>query len=130
MSNWSQIGDVILSLGLGEGVPARRGPEAKAAYARMLRENQTRAERHMATVLACFGIDAQPQVPILGWIADFYDPLTRTVIEVDGSSHDNRQGQDDLRDERMRAAGYRVYRFRNEEVSHFLQNIALDRWPT
>lgn len=129
MSGWSHIGDVVAALGMGRLVgPTRQGPDAKAAFARMLRSDQTIAERHMATVLAYLGIEAIPQAPILGWIADFYDPATRTVIEVDGDVHARKRAYDRFRDEKMEAAGYRVLRVRNEEVDHFLANIVLDRW--
>lgn len=129
MSGWSKIGDIVAGLGITEyGGATRQGPEAKAAYARMLRDNQTIAERHMATVLVYLGIEAMPQVPILGWIADFYDPATRTIIEVDGDIHERQRDYDQFRDETMIAAGYRVIRVHNDEVNHFLQNIAMDRW--
>lgn len=101
------------------------GPrERKQAMAEYLIANQTASERTMARVLHHLGISAKPQVPILGWIVDFYDSSTRTVIEVDGDSHSGKQGADEHRDQAMREAGYRVIRVTNDEVRHFLQNLA------
>ena len=36
---------------------------------------------------------------IRGWIANFYCPAARLVIELDGSSHHDREAQDQLRDQ-------------------------------
>lgn len=121
-----RIGDILADLGYGED-RAIRSPEAKRKFAQYLRENQTPSERLMARVLFHLGIDAEPQVPILGWIADFYDASTKTVIEVDGSIHAYQREADAFRDKKMREAGYRVYRFRNDEIRHFMANIAADR---
>ena len=119
------IGDLVTSLGVEQDAGiTRQGSVAKAAFAAYLRDNQTPSERMMARVLCHLGIEAEPQVPILGYIADFYDASTRTVIEVDGSIHDDQRAADAVRNEHMRAAGYRVYRVTNDEVRHFLANIA------
>lgn len=105
----------------------QQGAEAKRAFADYLRDNQTPSERLMARVLFHIGIDAKPQVNILGWIVDFYDAEHRTVIEVDGSIHAHQREADAFRDEKMREAGYRVMRFRNDEVPHLMQAIAMGR---
>jgi very-short-patch-repair endonuclease len=57
-------------------------------------------------------------------IVDFYCPEHHLVIEVDGSIHDtpNAKEKDALRDAHLRAAGYTVLRFRNEEVEYDLTN--------
>jgi very-short-patch-repair endonuclease len=40
----------------------------------------------------------------------------RLIIEVDGEPHDLMVEHDSLRDAKLVAAGYRVLRFRNDEV--------------
>src|SRR4051794_20621881 len=50
------------------------------------------------------------------YIADFYCPAARLVIEVDGDSHDNRAAQDRQRDEVMQEFGFRVMRMTNLSV--------------
>lgn len=56
------------------------------------------------------------QAPMLGYIADFYCPSWRLVVELDGAAHDGRGTYDARRNAAMRAAGYKVLRFRNAEV--------------
>ncbi len=121
-----QIGHILRGMGF-DSEARQRTPESKRDFADYLREHQTPSERMMARVLFHLGIDAEPQVLICGWVADFYDASTRSVIEVDGAIHDYHQEADQFRDEKMREAGYRVFRFRNEEVRHFLANIAESR---
>lgn len=128
MSGPMRIGAVLASMGWDK-TPGftGQGVEAKRAYADYLRGNQTPSERLMARVLFHLGINAEPQVPLLGWIVDFYDAEHRTVIEVDGSIHDYQLKADRFRDEKMTEVGYRAMRFRNDEVPHLMQAIALGR---
>ena len=61
----------------------------------------------------------------IGWyIADFYCPKARLIIELDGLIHDlEEQKESDLvRTEWLQAQGYVILRFRNEEV---LENPSL-----
>lgn len=62
------------------------------------------------------GLTFWNQHVVRGWIADFYCPAARLVIEVDGSSHRGREAQDQLRDEVMRAYRFAVLRFTNTDV--------------
>lgn len=50
------------------------------------------------------------------YIADFYCPAARLVIEVDGDSHDARVAQDRQRDDVMHEYGFRVMRLTNLAV--------------
>lgn len=97
---------------------------SKLLFADYLRANQTPSERLMARVLFHLGIDAAPQVVIRGWIVDFYDYGTGTIIEVDGSSHQDRAAEDQERDAILRDAGYRVIRVSNEEVVQLMASFA------
>jgi very-short-patch-repair endonuclease len=58
------------------------------------------------------------QVPIGRFIADFVVHAAGLVIEVDGGWHDldGAQLQDAIRDDWLRSQGYRVLRFRNQQV--------------
>ena len=58
------------------------------------------------------------------YIADFYCPAAKLVIEVDGSSHLGREVRDRQRDENMKEFGYRIVRLTNEAVLNDL-TIAL-----
>lgn len=62
------------------------------------------------------GYRFRSQAPILGWIADFYCPSVRLVVEVDGRCHENRRAEDQTRDEAMRSYGYRVLRVPARDV--------------
>jgi len=58
------------------------------------------------------GIAVRRQVPIAGFTVDFAVRAKRLVIEIDGSIHDLEQVQikDADREEKLRAAGWRVIR--------------------
>ncbi|MGL5036542.1 MAG: endonuclease domain-containing protein, partial [Aeromonas sp.] len=59
------------------------------------------------------------------YIADFYCPSHKLVIEVDGDSHFTEQGRDsDLqRDQFMHALGLRVLRFTNQQIMQELSAV-------
>ncbi len=50
------------------------------------------------------------QAPIGNYVADFYCPEARLVIEVDGRDHLNRQNHDAKRDAWMKSSGIMVIR--------------------
>jgi very-short-patch-repair endonuclease len=69
-------------------------------------------------------------------IADFCCPEHRLIIEVDGSSHDDRADYDADRTDHLAGYGYHVLRFTNDEIltnlDSVLSEIALtlrDRTP-
>jgi crossover junction endodeoxyribonuclease RuvC len=63
------------------------------------------------------GVEFRRQVPIAGrFIVDFLAHEGRVVIEVDGGYHGRRQRADARRDEVLGRLGYRVLRFKAEEV--------------
>lgn len=66
------------------------------------------------------GLAVRRQVPIVGLTVDFAIRSKRLVIEIDGSIHDLEEVQlnDALRDDRLRAAGWRVI--------HIPASLALD----
>ena len=50
------------------------------------------------------------------FVADFYCPAAKLVVEVDGAIHDGRQTHDCARDEYMRSLGLRVMRIAAADV--------------
>jgi len=47
----------------------------------------------------------------------------RLVIEVDGITHDNKLEKNDNRDDKLRQAGFYVYRFTDEEVLTNIEGV-------
>ena len=103
--------------------PLRRLRAAERfARARELRLHPTPAERHAWTLLrnrGILGLKFRRQHVLHGFIVDFYCPSERIVIELEGNVHDTeaRRGYDQARVGFLQAAGYRVIRVRNREVS-------------
>jgi len=56
------------------------------------------------------------QHPIGPFVADFYCPAAKTVIEIDGATHDRRQDYDVARDAYMASIGLRVIRIPAADV--------------
>ncbi len=86
---------------------------------RDLRRDSTGAEQLLWEALR----DRQPrglkfrrQHPVKPFILDFYCPSCKLAVELDGAVHDGQAGQDEWRTEYLAQFGYRVIRFRNEEV--------------
>ncbi|MEM8809286.1 MAG: endonuclease domain-containing protein [Cyanobacteria bacterium P01_G01_bin.38] len=104
--------------------PRIRGttPEIEAA-ARRLRKNPTLAEQTLWTALKnrqLEGLKFRAQHPIGRFIIDFYCPICRLLIEVDGAAHQTQADYDRVRTEQLEAYGYKVLRFTNDEVMNNL----------
>ena len=88
--------------------------------AREFRRGMTPAEELLWSRLRNRGIGFKfrRQQPIGRFIVDFYCPEERLAIELDSGAHalPREAEQDRQRDEWLAARGYRVLRFRNEEV--------------
>lgn len=88
--------------------------------ARTLRHAMTPAEHVLWTGLRRYGAGARfrRQHPVGPFILDFCCPALRLAIELDGSVHDDpaHARHDAARTEWLAARGYRVQRFRNDEV--------------
>jgi very-short-patch-repair endonuclease len=72
------------------------------------------------------GLRFRSQHPVGAFVLDFYCPSCKLVVEVDGAVHDQQVEYDEARTERLNDYGYRVIRFRNEEVFQDLPSV-LDR---
>jgi very-short-patch-repair endonuclease len=90
-----------------------------AERARALREFPTVSERKPWLALSGgqLGVSFRRQVPLLGrFIADFFAPPLRLVVEVDGSVHERTRRADARRDEKLARLGYHVLRLDAELV--------------
>ncbi len=95
--------------------------ETTRSRARTLRRERTHAERKMWDILRDFrprGASFRRETPIGPYIADFAWLSARIVVEVDGDSHETDQGRahDKKRDAFLRAQGFTVIRFDNDQV--------------
>ena len=89
-----------------------------AAHAHRLRQAPTDSEARLWRALRSsqLGVAFRRQVPVLGFIVDFYAPAARLVVEVDGGYHARRTNADASRDRKLGRAGYRVVRLPAEVV--------------
>ncbi|GGR56926.1 endonuclease [Deinococcus seoulensis] len=95
--------------------------------ARELRRAMTPAERRLwFDLLRSHPVRFRRQVPLLGFILDFYAPSARLCVEVDGRSHDGAEAQayDAERSRVLGGAGIRVLRVQNAEVVRNLPGVA------
>lgn len=95
--------------------------------AKDLRKNETEAEKKLWTIInknQILGLQFRRQHPLNIFIADFFCPKIKLVIEVDGSIHDlpEYHNYDIGRTDVLSDFDITVIRFRNEEI---LKNIEL-----
>ena len=111
--------------------PLRRLRAAERfARALELRHSPTPAERHAWTLLrnrGILGLKFRRQHVLHGFIVDFFCPSERIVIELDGDVHDAeaQRDYDRARSALLGAAGYRVIRVRNRDVSRARLEVVL-----
>ncbi len=94
--------------------------------ARELRQETSPIERLVWSRLRAHrleGIKFRRQHPIGPYIVDFYHHETKTVIELDGSSHENQFEYDLARQTWLMTQGYRVIRFANGDVVSNLDGV-------
>lgn len=65
------------------------------------------------------------QRPIDNFIVDFFCPKKKIVIEIDGDSHDSKDGieYDKERTSILEGYGLRIFRFRNEDILNNFQDV-------
>ncbi len=100
-------------------------PEIEKA-ARRMRQALTPAEFMLWEALRgrrLAGLRFRCQHPVGRFILDFYCPAHRLVIEVDGGVHDDKIEYYEARATVLHGYGYRVLRFRNEEVTSDLPAV-------
>jgi very-short-patch-repair endonuclease len=62
------------------------------------------------------GVKFRRQHPVGRYVADFYAPDARVIVEVDGLAHDARVERDAVRDDWLRGQGFVVVRVAAAEV--------------
>ncbi|HYW11976.1 MAG TPA: endonuclease domain-containing protein [Longimicrobium sp.] len=100
-------------------------PELEQA-AQAMRREPTAAEAALWGALQkkqVAGLKFRRQHPVGRFVLDFYCASLRLVVEVDGGIHDAQQDRDAARTEALETHGYRVLRFRNEEVLRNLDDV-------
>jgi very-short-patch-repair endonuclease len=101
--------------------------------AKLLRGRMPNAEVILWSRLRRHSLDGRKfrrQFPIGPYIADFASPLARLVIELDGISHWSEEAQafDEARSAYMRARGWTILRFSNDEVFKNLNGVLEVIW--
>jgi very-short-patch-repair endonuclease len=71
-------------------------------------------------------IDFDRQRIIGNYIVDFYVKTFGLVIEIDGSSHDNKEEYDQKREDYLISLGLKVYRISDLRVKHDLNNVMIE----
>lgn len=96
-------------------------------HAREMRKDPTEAEAFMWKQLKGNGcnIAFKRQCVILDYIADFYAPSKKLIVEIDGGYHQDPEQiiLDENRTGRLERMGYRVMRFTNEQVLCDIENV-------
>ncbi|TPI46134.1 endonuclease domain-containing protein [Mesorhizobium sp. B2-9-1] len=91
---------------------------AKRNFARSMRREPTEAEERLWQELCGRRLDNikfKRQVPMGRYVADFVCPAAKLIVEIDGSQHaESRHDQE--RDTELKARGFRVLRFWNDDV--------------
>jgi crossover junction endodeoxyribonuclease RuvC len=116
--------------GWGEGAreeSKRKPTPLETGSARRLRHNGTDVEAKLWYYLRNRQMERvkfRRQEPIMGYTVDFVAHEQWLVIELDGSQHADRQVEhDQLRTQRLQAAGFRVLRFWNSDVIGNLDGV-------
>ena len=110
--------------GWGEGSAT---PPSLLDHARSMRHAPTPAEHKLWQALRkqqIGGLKFRRQVPLGPFIADFYCPSARLVVEVDGISHiDSRT--DERHDAWIRNQGIDLFRISNQDVLSNLERVVI-----
>jgi very-short-patch-repair endonuclease len=95
-----------------------RGSPIKTVYARRMRKSPTTGEALLWEQLRRkqLGVKFRRQVPLYGYIADFYCPSRYLVVEVDGGYHAGRTEHDSRRDDHLAQRGIGVLRIHDDLV--------------
>jgi very-short-patch-repair endonuclease len=91
-----------------------------AVIAQALRHSPTDSEAILWQALRRnqLGTTFRRQVPLRGYITDFYASTPKLIIEVDGPYHADRTRADARRDRDLANHGYRILRLRSDLVLH------------
>ncbi len=104
----------------------RQQKRSKLLYAVKLRSRMTKAESLLWNALRgkkCSGMKFRRQVPISWFVVDFLCVERQLIIELDGSVHEGQKSYDHERENELRSRGYRIMRFKNDQVLHALPTV-------
>ncbi len=109
-------------------MPYTRIPGYIFDLSRRLRKTQTKAEEVLWAHLRrrrLSGLKFRRQHPLGRYIADFYCPEVRLVIELDGAVHDleDQKEYDELRKQMIEVHGVRMLRFRNDQIEKDIEGV-------
>ena len=108
-------------------MPPHREKNEAVIRARALRREMTLPEGMLWQVLRTRpnGLKFRRQHPIGRCVVDFYCPVARLVVEVDGESHSmgDHPQRDSRRDEWLNGQGLRVVHFDAADVMRDLQSV-------
>ncbi|MET2829968.1 endonuclease domain-containing protein [Mesorhizobium shangrilense] len=99
-------------------MPHQPVPPTKRSFARALRREMTEAEGRLWQELRDRRLDRikfRRQMPVGKYIADFACLEASLIIEIDGSQHAE-SDSDRIRDADLKARGFRILRFWNDDV--------------
>ena len=108
-----------------EGGGKRVGVKDLTGVARRLRKHSTDTEGRLWRYLRnrqIEGFKFRRQQPVGTYVVDFVNLEKKVVIELDGGQHALRPG-DRIRDEWLRAEGYKVLRFWDNQVFSNLEGV-------
>jgi len=111
----------VKNIVIGQGVSSEMYARSKE-----LRREMTSAETILWKELKANklnGLHFRRQQIIDRFIVDFYCHQHELVVEVDGGIHDLQKEHDAERETYLIARGFRILRFRNEEVENNLQGV-------
>ncbi len=97
-------------------------------FARNLRRNMTDAERFFWSKVRSRqlqGYQFYRQKPIGIYIVDFYCPVAKLVVEIDGGQHfdDQKMKKDKKRDAFLTGLGLRILRFSDREIFENIEGV-------
>ncbi|MGM9569064.1 MAG: endonuclease domain-containing protein [Phascolarctobacterium sp.] len=96
------------------------------SLAKKLRKQMTKQERHLwYDFLRTYSIKVYRQRVIDNYVADFYCPAAKLVIELDGGQHydDTKMIEDEHRSLIINQYGIQVLRIPNNEVDNNFDNV-------
>jgi very-short-patch-repair endonuclease len=111
-----------------EGGGKRVGVKGLTGVARRLRKHSTDTEGRLWRYLRdrqIEGFKFRRQQPVGSYVVDFVNLEKKVVIELDGGQHALHPG-DRIRDEWLRAEGYKVLRFWDNQVFSNLEGVLED----
>lgn len=103
-----------------------RRKKVSVGNAKKLRRELTDVERILWYHLRAkrfSGYKFRRQYPVGQYVADFASIRAHLIIELDGSQHAWRSDKDKIRDAFLKREGFKVLRFRNNEVHENLEGV-------